>query len=326
MLVALCLLALFFGVWPVYRHSRRLTPLLAAIFAFIVVLSVSLYNYIGNPGVPSGAGTTPDTAAMVTSLAAKLEDNPDNVNGWKMLARSYKTLQQFDAAMNAYERAMEIEGGQNAQTLVELALVIVDRDGGAVSTQAEALLETALALDPNDPNSLFYSGMAAARRGDTDLAADRWEILLGLNAPPEIRDLVRQKISEWRGEPSQDVTKPVEQPGSVVLVSLSLSAAARAAISGDATVYIIARDPAQPGPPIAVARRRMSELPMVVELGDRDAMIPGRSLSGFAQFELLARISVSGNPVAESGDWFGALIFRSGDDKAIDLVIDQQTP
>ena len=65
---------------------------------------------------------------------------------------------------------------------------------------------------------------------------------------------------------------------------------------------------------------------MLVELGDRDAMIPGRSLSGFSQFELLARISASGNPIAESGDWFGALIFRSGDDKAIDLVIDQQTP
>ncbi len=325
-LVALCLVALFFGVWPVYRHSRSLTPLLAGIFVFMVVSSASLYYYIGDPRVPSGAGATPDIGAMVAGLAARLEDNPDDANGWKMLARSYKTLQRFDEAMAAYERAMEVEGGQNAQTLVEIALVLVERDGGAVSAQAEALLESALALDPNDPNALFYSGMAVARRGDTDLAADRWEILLGLNAPPEIKELLQQKIAEWRGEPAQSEARPVEQPGSVVLVSLSLSAAARAANSADATVYIIARDPGQPGPPIAVTRRRLSELPMLVELGDRDAMIPGRSLSGFSQFELLARISASGNPIAESGDWFGALIFRSGDDKAIDLVIDQQTP
>ncbi|MCH9006175.1 MAG: tetratricopeptide repeat protein [Proteobacteria bacterium] len=201
MLVALCLVALFFGVWPVYRHSRSLTPLLAAIFVFMVVSSASLYYYIGNPRVPSGAGTTPSIDAMVAALAVRLEDNPDDANGWKMLARSYKTLQRFDEAIAAYERAVEVEGGQNAQTLVEIALVLVDSDGGAVSAQAEALLESALALDPNDPDALFYSGMAAARRGDTDLATDRWEMLSGLNAPPKIKELLQQKIAECRGSP-----------------------------------------------------------------------------------------------------------------------------
>ncbi len=323
---ALCLLALAFGVWPIFHHSRRLTPLLAGVIIFVVASSTSLYYTIGNPGVPSGAGTMPDIDAMVASLAARLEENPDDVNGWKMLGRSYKTMQNFDAAVAAFERAMEIEGGQNAQTLVELALALVDREGGTVSAHAEALLESALALDPNDPNALFYSGFAAARRSDTDLAADRWEMLSGLNAPPEIQEVLQQKIAEWRGEPAPVVTQPIEQLEFVVRVNVSLSAAARAAISGDATVYVIARDPVQPGPPIAVARRRLSELPMVVELSDRDAMIPGRSLSGFSQFELLARVSTSGNPIAQSGDWFGASMFRSGDDKAVDLVIDQQTP
>jgi len=325
-LVALSLLALAFGIRPIFRHSHKLTPLLAGVIIFIVASSASLYYYIGNPGVPSGAGTMPDIDAMVTSLAIRLEENPDDVKGWKMLGRSYKTMKRFDEAVAAFERAMEIEGAQNAQTLVELALAHVDGDGGTVSAYAEALLESALALDPNDPNALFYSGFAAARRGDTDLAADRWEMLSGLNAPSEIQDLLQEKIAEWRGEPAPAAAQPIEQSGSVVQVTVSLSTAARATLSGDATVYVIARDPAQPGPPIAVARRRLSEMPMVVELSDRDAMIPGRSLSGFSQFELLARVSTSGNPIAQSGDWFGASMFRSGDDKAVDLVIDQQTP
>ena len=268
----------------------------------------------------------PDIDAMVASLAIRLEENPDDVNGWKMLGRSYKTMKRFDEAVAAFERAMEIEGAQNAQTLVEVALAHVDADGGTVSAHAEALFESALALDPNDQNALFYSGFAAARRGNTDLAADRWEMLSGLNAPPEIQELLQQKIAEWRGEPAQAVAQSIEQLEFVVQVNVSLSAAARATLSGDATVYVIARDPAQPGPPIAVARRRLSELPMVVELGDRDAMIPGRTLSGFSQFELLARVSESGNPIAQSGDWFGALIFDSGGEKAVDLVIDRQTP
>ena len=321
-LTGLCLVALTFAVWPVYRHSQGLTPLLAGVVLFTVVLSASLYNTIGDPHVPSGAGTMPDIGAMVTSLAERLEENPDDVSGWKMLGRSYKTMQRFDEAVTAYERAMEIEGGQNAQTLVELALAHMDKDDGAIAAPTAALLESALALDPNNPNALFYSGFAAATRGDTDLAADRWEILSGLNAPPEIREVLRQKIAEWRGEPWQ----PVEQPVVVVQAILSLSAAARDAISGDATVYVIARDPAQPAPPIAVARRRLSELPTTVELSDRDAMIPGRNLSGYSQFELLARVSVSGNPVAQSGDWFGTLSFHTGGEKTIDLVIDQQTP
>jgi len=329
-LIALCLLALAFGAWPIFRHSRSFTLLLAGVCVFLVASSVSLYYYIGNPGVPSGAGTMPDIDAMVTSLATRLEENPDDVKGWKMLGRSYKTMKRFDEAVAAFERAMEIEGAQNAQTLVELALAHVDGDGGTVSAYAEALLESALALDPNDLNALFYSGFAAARRGDTDLAADRWEMLSGLNAPSEIQDLLQEKIAEWRGEPAPAAAQPKEQPIEqlefVVQVNVSLSAAARATLSGDATVYVIARDPAQPGPPIAVARRRLSEMPMVVELSDRDAMIPGRSLSGFSQFELVARVSTSGNPIAQSGDWFGASMFRSGDDKAVDLVIDQQTP
>jgi len=325
-LVALSLLALAFGAWPIFRTSRSFTLLLAGVIIFIVASSASLYYNIGNPGVPSGAGTMPDIDAMVASLATRLEENPDDVSGWKMLGRSYKTMKRYDEAVEAFERAMEIEGAQNAQTLVEVALAQVDADGGAVSAHAEALLESALALDPNDPNALFYSGFAAARRGDTDLAADRWEILSGLNAPPEIQELLQQKIAEWRGEPEQAMAQPIEQSGSVVLVNLSLSDVASAALSGDATVYVIARDPAQPGPPIAVARRRLTELPMVVELGDRDAMIPGRTLSGFSQFELLARVSVTGDPIAQSGDWFGALIFDSGGEKAVDLVIDRQTP
>lgn len=327
LMAALCLAALVFGGYPVYRQSRGLTPLLAGIIVFTIAFSGSLYYFIGSPQVPSGAGTMPEIGAMVTSLADRLEKNPDDLQGWKMLGRSYTVMQRFDDAVTAYERAMAIEGGQNAQTLVELAQALMERNGGATSARAGALLESALALDPNNPNALFYGGIVAANRGDTDLAADRWEILSGLNTPPEIQETLRQKIAEWRGAPLQPVARAAEQSASVVRVNLSMSdAAVRASIPGDATVYVIARDPQQPGPPIAVARQRLSELPMVIELGDRDAMIPGRPLSGFSQFELLARVSVSGDPIAQPGDWFGTLLFRSSGGEVVDLVIDQQTP
>lgn len=320
--VVLLLIALGFVAWPIFREARRLTPTLAAIIVVIAGLAAGLYQYNGSPGVPSGAGSMPDVSEMVTSLAKRLESNPDDLNGWIMLGRSYQTLQQFDNAVAAYEKAIELEGASNPQTLVALGLAVMGQQGGQLNDQAIGLFENALALDPNNPNALFYAGGAAAQRGNTALAADRWEILLGLNAPPEVRELLQKKINEWRG-----VEAPVQQPQltSSISIDVSLSDATANALTEDATVFIIARDPAQPSPPVAVARRRTSELPLRVELSDRDAMIPGRPLSGFPRVEIEARVSLSGTPTAQAGDRFASTILdRSGtSEQVVTLVIDQ---
>ena len=89
-LVILCLVALSFVVWPLYRSSGRLTPMLAMIIVLAVGVSAGLYHEIGQPGIPSGAGSMPDSEEIVASLAERLEDNPDDVNGWVLLGRSYQ--------------------------------------------------------------------------------------------------------------------------------------------------------------------------------------------------------------------------------------------
>lgn len=288
----------------------------------------------------------------MAALQARLAENPDDLKGWQMLARSNMSLQRFDDAVVAYERVMELEDGRNGQTLVDLALAILSRDGTAIEGRPAALIDGALAMDPNNPAALFYSGVAAANAGDTDLAAERWEILLGLNPPPEIRTMLVQRIAEWRGEPvaaidpdaampadhppidppAEQVAGPMSQevpaadPDAVVTARVALSQGAIESIGMDANVFVIARDPAQPSPPIAVSRVRVSELPIVVSLGDAQSMVAGRDLSGFEEFELLARVSLSGSPAATSGDWFGSLIVRPADSNSVFLSIDQQVP
>ncbi len=330
-LVVLCLVAMVFGVWPLYRESRRLTPLVAAVIVFTVALSAGLYNQLGSPNVPSAMNdpaALPDMESVMASLIERLENNPDDLNGWKMLARSHMSLQRYDEAVPAYERIMELEDGRNAQTLVDLALAILARDRTAIDGRTAALIESALALDPNSPSALFYSGVVAANRGDTDLAASRWEMLLGLNPPSEIRSILEQRVAEWRGVPMEPA-KPsatADSPDAVVTARVSLSENAMSAITADANVFIIARDPAQPSPPIAVDRIRLSQLPTDVSLGDAQSMMAGRSLSGFEEFELLARVSLSGNPTATSGDWFGTLIVRPAENRSVLLTIDQTVP
>ena len=101
---------------------------------------------------------------------------------------------------------------------------------------------------------------------------------------------------------------------------------AAASLPAEATVFVIARDPAQPSPPIAVTRRLLSELPGIVELGDADSMIPGRTLSAFPEVEVIARVSLSGQPVAQSGDWFGSQIVKPAENNNVTLSIAEQVP
>jgi len=324
-LILLCFMALAFVVWPLYRSSGRLTPVLAAVILITVGLSAALYQEIGSPGVPSGAGTTPPVDDMVVSLKDRLEDNPGDVDGWILLGRSYQSMQQFDEAIAAFEKALELEQGQNPQTLVGLGIALLEQQRGEASDRSTRLFENALALDPNNPNALFYAGGAAARRGDTALAADRWEQLLQQDAPPEIRELLQRKISEWRGVPPP-VAQEQEQLDGLVSVNIAISAAALSALPAEATVYVIARDPAQPSPPIAVIPGRLSQLPMVISLNDDNAMVAGRPLSAFTEIEIIARVSISGSPMAQSGDWSGAVLVNTDDARSIDLIIDQETP
>ena len=336
-LVGLCLAAVLFAVWPLWRKSRRLTPAVATIIVLTVALSAGLYNQIGSPGVPSGRSgaedSLPDMQEAVISLQARLSSNPEDIGGWKMLARTQMTLGDYAGAAEAYEKAMDLEDARVAQTLVDLAIAIMNRDQAPIQGRTESLIDSALALEPNNPAALFYSGVAAANRGDTDTAADRWEILLGLNPPENIRNMLVQRIAEWRGEsppPAMpSATSAVEQAppdDAIVSARIALSDEAVAAINTDANVFIIARDPAAPSPPIAVARRMLSELPAVVSLTDAQSMVEGRNLSGFAELEILARVSLSGGPAAASGDWFGSMLVRPAENKSINLTIDQQVP
>lgn len=346
LLVILCLLAIVFAVWPLWRNSRRLTPVVASVIVFTVALSAGLYDTIGSPGVPSGrsqgaqqgmghSGDLPGMEEAVASLKQRLANNPEDVEGWKMLSRTQSAMRDFAGAVDALERAVELENGQDADTLVNLAIGLVNRDGGPLEGgRPVALLENALKLNENNQPALFYLGMASANRGDTDTAATLWERLLTLGPPEDVRGILEQNIAVWRGEQPPAMSVAAEQPAAeaevpddaVVSARISLSEDAVAAMSGNAAVFIIARDPNAPSPPIAVARRMLSDLPAVVSLTDAQSMVEGRNLSGFAEIELLARVSLSGGPAAQSGDWFGSMIVRPSENNSVFLTIDQQVP
>ncbi len=308
---------------PLYKTQKNLSATSLLSVVAVTAIAAIIYSQIGTPTVSTEETGTPNVEAMVASLAARLRENPDDVEGWKMLGRSYLQLKDFSGAIAAYEQAVNLESGQNAQSLADLGEVIMLSDPRTLHGRAGELFESALVIEPHNPKALFYSGMAAIDRGEPELGAERWEALLATSPPPNIESMLRQRIAELRGE---TVEVPAQGPGLVINVNVSLGAAAAAVVAQDATVFIIARDPAQPSPPLAAVRRQVSELPAVVEIGDADAMIPGRVPSGFKTVEIVARVSMSGQPIAQSGDWFGQQVIDTAATDVVQITIDQPVP
>jgi cytochrome c-type biogenesis protein CcmH len=308
---------------PLYKTQKNLSATSLLSVVAVTAIAAIIYSQTGTPTIPANVNETPSVTAMVSALAARLQEDPNDVEGWKMLGRSYLQLKDFTGAANAYQQAVDLEFGQNARTLADLGEVILLSDPRKLHNEAGDLFENALVLEPNNAKALFYSGMAAIERGEPELGANRWEALLATSPPPNIESMLRQRIAELRGE---TIEAPAPVPGLVLNVNVSLGAAAAAAADQDATVFIIARDPAQPSPPLAAVRRRVSELPAVVEIGDADAMIPGRVPSGFKTVEIVARVSMSGQPIAQSGDWFGQQVIDTAATDVIQITIDQAVP
>ncbi len=303
-------------VWPLFRHQKKLSLQSTTAILFVVALSAGLYASIGTPGGQSAGSEMASVEEMVAGLDQRLRENPDDLAGWKMLGRSYFQLGNYDKAIAALERAVEIESASNGQTLVDLGEAIWMQDQRSLTGRAGELFENAIATSPNNPKALFYGGLVAVERGERFLAAERWEALLASSPPQGIQDILRQKIAELRGEDMPD--------GPIVSATIELGAAAENVVDPNATVFIIARDPAQRRPPIAAVRRRVGELPAVVALSDSDAMIPGRLLSAFSELEIVARVSMSGQPVAQSGDWYGEKLIRPSETSEVSIVIDRE--
>ena len=308
-------------VWPLLRHQQGLSPLSLAAVVFVLALSAGMYAYIGTPEGKSAGSEMASIEAMVAGLDQRLRNNPDDLAGWKMLGRSYFQLRNYAKAVEAFDRAVQLESGMNGQTLADLGEAVWMQDQSTLTGRAGELFENAIATSPNNSKALFYGGLVAIERGERFLAADRWEALLALSPPEGIQEILRQRITELRGEEVPVQEAPV---GPIVSAAIELGPAAENAVDPNATVFVIARDPAQPRPPIAAVRRRVGELPAVVSLSDSDAMIPGRLLSGFSELEIIARVSMSGQPVAQAGDWYGERIVRPSETAEISIIIDRE--
>jgi cytochrome c-type biogenesis protein CcmH len=272
---------------------------------------------------------------MVARLARKLEKDPQNLDGWLLLGRSYTQLQEFPLATRAYQRADRLAGGQNAEALIGEAEALARADETELDGRAGRLIEQALALDPNSGKALFFGAAVAMRRGELPLARERFTKLLALDPPDNIKPLLRKQIEtiDQQLAGGGPAAAAAEQPrvaaasdsGAKVRINVTLAPTLAQSASGSAPLFVFVRDPQKPGPPLAV-KRLDSHFPQTVELTAADSMMPGRAITTGQQVQVVARIARSGNPVGASGDPFGESAYLVGRDGLINIVIDHITP
>jgi cytochrome c-type biogenesis protein CcmH len=303
--------------------------------AVLVIGSAVLYATLSKWSWQAVPADSPRT--MVASLARRLDHNPGDLPGWLMLGRSYMQLEEYPLAARAYERADRISGGQNIEALVGQAEALTLDDQSQLQGRAGRLLEQALKLDPNSFPALFFGAAAARDRGDLTLARERFQKLLTMSPPQNLRTLLEQQIAaidqQRAGGRAPAAVASAHPPGTsvagdaegvpAVRVNVQLSPGMKPD-SASAPLFVFVSDPAQPGPPLAV-KKLESRFPQTVELTTRDSIM-GRAFAAGQKVQVVARISRSGNPLAVSGDPFGEVAYQVGHDGLVNIIINQVTP
>lgn len=176
-----------------------------AVLLLLPILGLLGYGILGNPKALDPVQTaapqemTPEKInEMVASLAEKLKANPDNMPGWLMLARSYKSMGRYDEAVQAFAKA-EKAINDDPDQLASYAEAVAMANGKGINGKALQLIERALKVDPKHAHSMFLAGAAAMEAGDNKKGLSYWEPLLSQVEPgSEVDQMLRSGIEKMK--------------------------------------------------------------------------------------------------------------------------------
>jgi len=235
---------------------------------------------------------------------------------------------------------MRLGGDNDAGLLADFADALAAANNRRFPDEAGVLLSDALKLQPDNIKALWLAGHWKLQTGDAASGISYWERAAEL-LPPDSEDrlVIASQIRQLRqqaGLPadtqqaaneSTAVTPTPAVAANSLQVTVTLDPAFADRANPEDTVFIFARAAQGPRMPLAIARKRVSDLPVTVTLDDSMAMAPGMVLSGFEEVTVGARISKSGNAMAQSGDLQGSLSpVRHAETARIEIVIDSAVP
>jgi cytochrome c-type biogenesis protein CcmH len=334
-------------------QRERVTAITLALA--LPLCAAALYLFVGNPQAlspefaanPDGSAhavTPQQLEGMVQKLAMRLKSNPEDAEGWFMLARSYSVLGRFDQAAAAYAEAAK-RLPEDAQLLADYADALAMAQGQRLAGEPEKLVARALRKDPNNIKALALAGSAAFERKDYAKAVNYWERILPLaSGDPEFTRSINASLAEARSlgkgmVPPAGGVEPVAVRENAVketrgappaaagggvsgVVKLAPELAAKAAPTD--TVFIFARAADGPRMPLAILRKQVRELPVTFKLDDSMAMAQGMNVSSFPRVVIGAHVSKSAQAIPRPGDLEGISKPVANDAAGVTVVINSE--
>jgi len=288
---------------------------LAVLFPVAVVAlyqGVSTQNWNAETETATGLAQPP-VEEMVAALEARLADSDGSVDDWLMLGRSKVMMQDFPAAQNAYQRAWALSGNSNVEAAIGVAETTIYIDKTSLNGEAGELVEWVLTKQPDNPRALWLGGLVSLAKNRQNEAAERWTKLLNYELPDELRALIQQQLAALPAV--QGSLKPA---GTAVQVTISIDEAFQQKAATASSLFVFVRS-GEGGPPLAVKRLNANALPTTVTLSDANVMMQGATLSGKTNLSVTARLSMSGEPIAQPGDIEGSAQWTG---EPVNLVID----
>ena len=296
---------------------------------FVPIAAIALYQILGSGSI----GLHPEEAQMamrteghngtieeqIRKLQEHLQTNPDDVEGWTMLARSYYFLKNYQAASETFSRAAAMTKESDPNVLADYADALAMAQGRNMQGRPYELVKKALEVEPFHQKALWLAGTAAYQVQDYASALQYWEKLITmfpegtdghtqmLRNIAEVKQLMGQELdpemlAKLQGSETQQSTGTA---GASVSGKVSLDPALAGSVSPGDTLFVFARAANGPRMPLAILKKQVSDLPLEFVLDDSLAMNPQMKLSGFRDVVVSARISKSGNAMPQPGDLEG---------------------
>ena len=297
---------------PPVAHGKTVPIVLAV---FIPLAAILLYLHLGNlqgltvlphPAADMSSITADQFKEMTAKLAVRMQQNPDDAEGWKMLGRAYRAMERYGEANDAYRKAVELKP-QDANLLADYAESLALTAGRSLVGEPTRLLDRAFKLEPHNAKVLALSGSAAFERKDYKAAIGHWEAVIkqpGIDG--SLAQALRKGVDEAKarltGKPAASAAAGKER----VTGTVSLDASLKGKAGPDDTVFVFARAAAGPRMPLAIVKIKVADLPYQFAFDDSMAMMPEMKLSQFGEIVVGARVSKSGGAKPLAGDLEGS--------------------
>ncbi len=327
--------------------------LVLLLLVLIPLSTIGLYQLVGAPeGLEQEASISTEFRQALGELTQRVQRQPRDIEAWMQIGAIQKQLQQYSAAEGAWRRVLYFDPDEPI-ALTELAETLLFASGQrSLGPESRALLEQAVAIQPDNQKALFLLGIDAFQSGDYNRALARWTALESLLPEGEARAQIRQQmaraeqaagqsntalaelhsgisaspIAPTDTNPSAEADQDGEAPS--VVVGINVADSLLEQLNGSETLFVFARAIGGPPAPLAVQRMPIEAgqgfWPVDLTLTDADSMAPGLNLSAFEEIEVVARISTSGNAIAQPGDLEGiSQPTRSAPAQVVDVLINR---